>query len=458
MGSKHGWKPYVIGAASVAASVAAGTAIYFAASGDVGFSIEWPGEMYGIGGYNDAGTMACDAPVDGLDAGDPVDGLWYGDACAPGSPVLVSDFRGKADPGSSITLWRNNEATLIGSTVAGSDGTWVIPGVVIPEGAHTIIAKAVNGTRGTTTTRSMFVDTTPPQWDLDGWEVPADVLPDGGVLWVSICHCPDWCPQGEQQGLQPCPGGYKCGAVGDCHTDYTYDEWMLCRQSRRAGCLTAHLAPPAQGAHIRMYEFFSATYGQAGSWRVGKGSQIPTKTGSTVTRVKVAVAPTTTYVPGDQVLVEDVGTCNLAASEQRAVSAVGADYVDVTPALPIAPNNFCRLHNLSRVLLEGDPSAWPPWTLAAGEVIGYENDNVSATIATVAASSPWFVTVAAPYFSRGSLSTEMLISQATPSAAELAAWYEGTHFPAWVFTHRCYIPPYPIEGVDHCQTPEEWHP
>lgn len=456
-GKSIGWKPYVLGASGVAVSVAAGVAVFLSVTGEVGFEIRWPEEMKAISGYNDAGTMTCDAPMDGIDASDPIDGAWWGDACSPGSPVYMADFQGKADPGSEVTLWRNNEATLIGTTTAGTDGEWTIPGVVIPEGTHTIIARAVHGAKSTTITRSLYIDTTPPTWDLDAWEVPPDVgLPDGGALWTSLCHCPDWCPQGEVQGLQPCPGGYRCGAGGDCHTDYSAAEFLQCRQARRAGCITAHLAPASAGETIRRFEFFSASYGQAGSWRIGSGSTMATKTGSTVTRVKLAASPVTTYLAGDRVRVEDVGTCNLAASEDRNVSAIGSDYVDVTPALPLAPNAACVVHNLSRILLEGDPGAFPPWTLTAGEVIAYEADGASATIATVAGSAPWFVTVAAPYFTRGSSTTEVVVSQAIPSATELEAWWEGTHFPTWVSTHRCYIPPYPIDGVDHCLLPDEW--
>ncbi len=456
-----GWKPYAIGGAGLAASVVAGIAIYHATSNpQVGFTFDWPPANAGVAMANDGGTLACDAPIDGVDAA-PSDGYYWGDACPPGSPVWTVDFRGKADPGATITLWRNNRATLIGTTVSSADGTWSIPGVLVPEGKHTILAEAVLDAKRTEASHYIYVDTTGPNWVLDGWEIPdgIDVGPDG-VMWLALCGCPSWCPQGEYQALQPCVGGYKCGPGGDCHTDLTPEKFLQCRQSRRSGCIEITTAPSTDLNGTRMLRIETADFAEAGSWKVVGGSEVPLASGSTVTRVKTVSGydPRTMYFVGDTIRVKDVGTCNLTGDQVRAITATAATYIDVTPALPVAPSSACYVENISRFIVDADPRTGT-WDMTVGEKVQGRGQVNTPTVATIAVSGIWYVTVNSPYLDESVALGDYIDSAETPTAEQSEAWWAQTSFPSWVTFSACLVPAGYAndDGTPlHCMLPDEW--
>jgi hypothetical protein len=359
-----------------------------------------------------------------------------------------------------VTLWRNNWATFIGTTVSSADGTWSIPGVLVPEGKHTILAEAILDAKRTEASHYIYVDTTGPTWVLDGWDVPAgiDVGPDG-VMWLALCHCPSWCPQGEVQGIQPCAGGYKCGALGDCHTDFTADEFLQCRQSRRAGCIEITTAPSTDLNGTRMLRIETADFAEAGSWKIVGAANLSTKAGSTVTRIKINTAdPRTCYFAGDTIRMRDLGACNEPGDQVRVVSATGADYIDVSVALPIAPNALCGVENLSRIMVDADPRTGM-WSLSVGEHVQGRGHVNTPTVATIAASAPWWVTVASPFLDSGMSVGEAIDSAETPTAEQSEAWWAQTSFPAWVTFSACLVPAGYAndDGTPlHCMLPDEW--
>jgi len=442
---KGTWKPYAIGAAALGASVIAGVGVYHMTSQPaVGFTFTWPSQSGGVGSGNDAGTLACDAPMDGLDV-EASDGYYWGDACPWGSGIWTRDFTGKADPGSSISMWRDNRTNLIGTAIADSKGAWSLPGVLMPEGRHTLLVTVTLGAKSLSVSHDMYVDSTPPVFVTDAWEIPdgIDVGPDG-VAWMKLCGCPDWCPNGQVQdpalSLQSCPGGYKCGTAGACHAEYTLAEWDTCRTSRRSGCVLVTSAPVYDSVGARVLELRTADFAQAGSWKAVGNSSLSTKAGSTTTRLKLDAAPAGGYLIGDVIKVKDFGSCNLTADMIRTVSAVGADYLDITVPISPAVNLGCPVGNISRFMVGEDPQLGL-WGMSIGEKVqgrGHTNQPTVAAITVI--SSWWWVTVNSPYLDTAVNLGDAVDSAEIPTAAQQEAWWAQTTLPSWVEKHTCVVP------------------
>jgi len=444
-------KAYVIGAVALSVSIGGGiTAYHMLKNGDaVGFAIDWPPENAGLSSMNDAGTTVCVPPVV---------------PCPEGSDLDTRDFTGRADPGAVVTLYRNNRATLIGTTTAGSDGEWTVPGAIIPEGTHTIIAEAKLGAKITTVSHSIFVDTTSPTW-ADAWDVPDGIDAVGGI-YLHGCGCPDWCWPAETawttlESCTPSPG-YRCGPTGDCHTDYSAADYQECKASRRAGCLRVSTPQVVDNGVVRLLEIHTSTYHEAGCWRVpGTPGYSIEKNSSNSTTTRFYINGYTSadqWVAGDTVLLEDCqATCALTADEERAVSVRGSNYLDVTPAAS-ADLDDCCIHNLSRVAIIDDPIGYPPWDLLVGMLIEAKASARNATVAGITGTGPWSVTFTAPFFDHAPVG--MLYNAAVPTDAQSEAWWDQTGMPDWVDNYQCVIPPNVVDaetgGPAACVPKSEW--
>lgn len=442
-------KPYAIGAAVLGASIAAGIGVYhFVPGPELGFAFDWPPENGGLSDQNGGGTMVCDPPVD---------------PCPEGSDLDTSDFTGRADPGTTVKLYRNNRATVIGETTAASDGSWTVPGVVVPEGTHTIIAEATRGDKSVTVSHTIYVDTTKPTWS-EEWDVYEGVDAEAGI-YLHGCGCPDWCWPAETAWttLQPCdPGpGYQCGPGGDCHADYTAEEFEQCKASRRVGCLRVSTAQAEDNYQVRLLEVHTSTYYEAGCWRIPANSGYgyePSNRDSTTTRFYFPYYTTPEgWAAGDVVLLEDcTDDCALAADEQGTVSGRGSNYVNLNPAAS-ADLDDCCVHNLSRVAILDDPTGYPPWDLTVGMTIQANESTRDATVAGITGTGPWSVTFTSPFFDHAPQG--MLLNAADPTDEQSDAWWEQDDLPDWAVSTKCVIPPN-VEAIGGgpatCVPKDEW--
>jgi hypothetical protein len=436
--------PQVIAPAVVGVTLGAMGVVYLATRQDLRVSVDWPRFEQVLGMPNDGGTMACDAPMDGVDAVDADDaGLWYGESCPEGSPLLTGTIRGQASPGATIKVYLNNKATHIGDTTAGDDGTWSVPGTVIDEGDYRLLIVAERDGSVQEFSIPVGIDTTSPTW-ADAWDVPDGIDAVGGI-YLHGCGCPDWCWPAETawttlESCSPSPG-YRCGPAGDCHADYTPEQSSQCMASRRAGCLTVSTAQQ-EDEHPYGYVIHTSTYYESGCWRV----QLPhgyfsesLYTNSTTTRFYVSgYTNAVQWVAGDTVLLEDCqATCALTADEERAVSVRGSNYLDVTPAASADLDNCC-IHNLSRVAILDDPTGYPPWDLTVGMTLTANESTRDATVAGITGTGPWSVTFSAPFFDHAP--QHMVYNAAAPTDAQSAAWWDQTALPDWAVNHQCWAP------------------
>lgn len=441
-------KPYAIGASVLGASLVAGIIGYHVVSNQtLGFTIDWPPKNGGLSSENGSGSLVCGMPP-----------------CPEGSDLQTNDFTGRADPGTEVKLYRNNKATPIGTTTAASDGTWTIPGVVIPEGTHSIIAEAHRGDEIVTLSHTIYVDTTKPTW-ADAWDV-ADGIDVAAGIYTHGCGCPDWCWPAETAWttLESCSpsAGYRCGPAGDCHTDYTEEQYDQCRASRRAGCLRISTPQAEDNFQVRLLEIHTSTYYEAGCWRIygldGYFREHYSRNSTTTRFYTNGYTNADQWVAGDTVLLEDCTvTCALAADEERAVSVRGAYYLDVTPAAS-ADLDSCCIHNLSRVAILDDPTGYPPWDLAVGMTLHANESTRDATVAGITGSDPWSVTFTSPFFDHAP--QRIIYNAAAPTDAQRESWWDQTALPTWAVNHQCVIPPNVVDsetgGPAACVPKSEW--
>ncbi len=90
---------------------------------------------------------------------------------------------GVSEEGATITVYDTNGTTVLGTTVAGSGGTWSINLPVLGEGSHTLTATAtdVAGNEGPKTSVVVVIDTVPPA-QITGVTVTDNLTPTTGTV------------------------------------------------------------------------------------------------------------------------------------------------------------------------------------------------------------------------------------------------------------------------------------